>query len=109
MHRLVLALVLSIMSSGCLSPVIKSDAIDFGGVIEDTTNRLLVTNLLRARDKAPLHFADIPQLRESVEQTFALTWLNLIGTARAPWNVRDSVTLGTGFRRTPSFDLNHLH
>ena len=109
MHRVFIAFVLSIALSGCPTPIIKSDAVDFGGVIEDTTNRLLVTNLLRARDKAPLHFADIPQLRESVEQTFALSWLNLFGTAKAPWNVRDSVTAGTGFRRTPSFDLNHLH
>ena len=67
MYR-VLAVVLAFVLSGCgiSTGIIKSDALDFGGIIEDTTNKLLVTNVLRARDKAPLHFADIPIVRESI-------------------------------------------
>jgi hypothetical protein len=109
MHRLLFAFGLSVCLSGCLAPIIKSDALDFGGVIEDTTNKLLVMNVLRARDKAPLHFADIPQMRESIQQSVTFSWLNLFGTSRAPSSVRDAMTAGAGFQRTPSFDLNHLH
>ena len=55
--------------SGCgfQSAIIKSDTVAFADIIEDTTNKLLLLNILRARDKAPLHFADIPVLRESVQ------------------------------------------
>src|SRR5882672_1161826 len=60
MHR-VLAIGLTVLLSGCgfSSAVIRSEALDFGEVIEDTTNKLLVINVLRARDKAPLHDADL--------------------------------------------------
>jgi hypothetical protein len=109
MHRLLFAFGFSICLSGCLAPMIHSDQLDFGGVIEDTTNKLLVMNVLRARDKAPLHFADIPQMRESMQQSFTFSWLNLFGTSRLPSNVRDSMITGTSIQKSPSFDINHLH
>ena len=111
MHRALLACCLSIWLWGCaISPsVIKSDTLAFGEVIEDTTNKLLVLNVLRARDKAPLHFADIPLMRESLQQSFSFSWLDLIGSVRGVPTIRDSVTFGTSVQKTPSFDLNHLH
>jgi hypothetical protein len=89
--------------------VIKSDTLALGEVIEDTTNKLLVTNILRSRDKAPLHFADVPLMRESMQQSFSFSWLDLIGSSRAASSARDSVSLGTSVQKTPSFDLNQLH
>lgn len=111
MVRFILALCLSVWLTGCaISPtVIKSDTLAFGEVIEETTNKLLVMNLLRARDKAPLHFADIPLMRESMQQSFSFSWLDFIGASRAPPSTRDSVSMGTSIQKTPSFDLNHLH
>ena len=111
MHRILLALFLAFALHGCaISPaVIKSDTLAFGEVIEETTNKLLVMNLLRARDKAPLHFADIPLMRESMQQSFSFSWLNFIGAARAPPSTRDSIGFGASVQKTPSFDLNHLH
>jgi len=109
MHR-VSALGLSIWLTGCaISPVvINADSLSFGEVIEDTTNKLLVVNVLRARDKAPLHFADIPVIRESMQQSFSLSWLDFIGASRAPPTTRDSVALGTSVQKSPSFELTHL-
>lgn len=111
MHRALLACCLSIWLWGCaISPsAIQSDTMGFGEVIEDTTNKLLVLNVLRARDKAPLHFADIPLMRQSMQQSFSFGWLDFIGASRAPPTTRDSVTLGASVQKTPSFDLNHLH
>jgi hypothetical protein len=111
MGRSILAFCLCVWLSGCaISPsVIKSDTLAYGEVIEDTTNKLLVLNILRARDKAPLHFADIPLMRESMQQSFSFSWLDFIGASRAPPSTRDSVALGTSVQKTPSFDLNHLH
>ncbi len=114
MHRVLalgLTIWLAIWLGGCaISPsAIKADTLAFGEVIEDTTNKLLVLNVLRARDKAPLHFADIPVLRESMQQSFTLSLLDFIGSSRVPSSARDSVTLGTTVQKTPSFDLNQLH
>lgn len=111
MRRFILAFCLSVWLGGCaISPaVIKSDTLALGEVIEETTNKLLVVNLLRARDKAPLHFSDIPILRESMQQSFSFSWLDFIGASRAPPSTRDSISFGTSVQKTPSFDLNHLH
>jgi hypothetical protein len=101
---------LSIVLSGCgLSSVfIKSEAINFGQVIEDTTNKLLVMNVLRARDKAPLHFADIPVVRESIQQSANVSMLQYLG-GRAPTQLTDALTLGAGVQLSPSFEISHLH
>jgi len=108
--RRVLAVGLSILLSGCgvSSVIIKSEALSFGDVIEDTTNKLLVMNVLRARDKAPLHFADIPVVRESFQHSASLSWLQFLGS-KIPTQVTDTLTVGAGAQMTPSFEINHLH
>jgi len=105
-----LAVGLAVLLAGCgmSSTLIKSDALSFGGVIEDTTNKLLVMNVLRARDKAPLHFADIPVVRESVQQTISLSLLQFLGSLR-PTTTTDTLTAGTSLQFTPSFEISHLH
>lgn len=107
MHR-IMALVLVSLFGGCVvSPaMIHHDSMAFGEVIEDTTNKLLVVNVLRARDKAPLHFSDIPIIRESMQQTFSLSFLEQLGSLAA--TLRDNRTLGTSVQKSPSFDINHL-
>jgi hypothetical protein len=107
--RSALALGFSILLSGCvLSPeIIKKDSMAFGDVIEDTTNKLLVVNVLRARDKAPLHFADIPVIRESMQGTATLGFLN-VGGPLAGTTQRDAYTAGLSVQSSPSFELTHL-
>jgi hypothetical protein len=103
---MVLALVM--LLSGCVvSPtMIHHDSMAFGEVIEDTTNKLLVVNVLRARDKAPLHFSDIPIIRESMQQSFSLNFLEVMGSLTA--NLRDTRTANMAIQKSPSFDINHL-
>jgi hypothetical protein len=90
--RRVLAFGLSMLLCGCgVSPaLIKTDTIAFGEIIEDTTNKLLVVNVLRARDKAPLHFSDIPVIRESMQQTASLGFLDLVGSMPSSTTLRDT-------------------
>ena len=110
--RRVLALGFSILLCGCsiAPPIIKSDTLSFGEVIEDTTNKLLVTNVLRARDKAPLHFTDIPVIRESMQQTVSAAVLNVSGPNFPPTTttMRDTVGGALSFQSSPSFELTHL-
>jgi hypothetical protein len=101
---------LTVFVSGCgfSSAVIRSEALDFGEVIEDTTNKLLVLNVLRARDKAPLHFADIPVIRESITQSTSLSATRVSGPV-AGTTLRNAATLGGIVQMTPTFDVNQLH
>lgn len=104
-------LAVCLMTGGCgfiASSIIKTDSLAFSDVIEDATNKLLVINVLRARDKAPLHFADIPVIRESMQQSTSISAIDfsgpLLGTTSR--NNRGGVL---GFQFTPSFEVTHLH
>ena len=92
---------------GITSEIIKTDTVEFGEVIEDTTNKLLVVNVLRARDKAPLHFSDIPVIRKSMQQTASLAFLDIKG-ALANTTTRDNRAGALSFQSSPSFELTHL-
>jgi len=110
MHR-VIALGLCVWLCGCgmSSTIIKSNAIAFNDIVEDTTNKLLVLNVLRARDKAPLHFADIPLMRETIQQTGTVGAQAYIGAIRPTFALRDILTAGGNMQVTPSFDMNPLY
>ena len=110
MTRRVAAAGLCVIVCGCgvSSVFIKTEAINIGDVIEDTTNKLLVMNVLRARDKAPLHFADIPVVRESIQQGANIGALQYQGS-RFPTQLTDTMSLGANIQFTPSFEINHLH
>lgn len=88
----------------------KSNSLAFGEVIEDTTNKLLVINVLRARDKAPLHFADIPVIRESMQASVSATFLNVLGPNTPPTTttMRDTRAGAITLQSSPSFELTHL-
>ena len=98
----------SVCLAGCaFSGAIKENAINYGDVFEDTTDKLLLMNVLRARDKAPLHFADIPSIHQSLQ-------LQAGAQASFPFGplshstVRDSLTPSVQLQSTPSFDISHL-
>ncbi len=95
--------------SGCGAPttLIKTDTVAFADVIEDTTNKLLLLNILRARDKAPLHFADIPSLRESIQQTTSFSFVNWLGRLNHSTQT-DNFGLGANIQFAPSFEITHL-
>ncbi len=49
--------------AGCsLSPFVTSQTVDYNGAIEAANNQLLLANILRARDHAPLYFSDLSQI-----------------------------------------------
>lgn len=109
MRRIFLAIGLSIWLSGCgLTPtLIKSDTLSFSDAIEDITNKLLLLNVLRARDKAPLHFADIPVIRESMQQSGSLGFIDILGS-KIGTTLRNTGTAGISFQTAPSFELTQL-
>jgi hypothetical protein len=107
-HRaLMLALVVSLCGCGVSSTVIRSEAVSYDDVIEDTTNKLLLLNILRAKDKAPLHFAEIPSIHETIQGTASVQATWPFGSLNKSTQ-RDSVGAALGVQMSPSFEIDHL-
>jgi hypothetical protein len=99
---------------GCsLSSSISTESEDYNHTVEDVTNNILVTNILRAHDGAGLYFSDLSQIRGS---------LSLSGSIQAsfPWGPWFRPSSGTGVRRSaqigpvavntnPTFDIAPLN
>jgi hypothetical protein len=58
----------ALLLAGCsLGTAITENSADYNATIEDVTNAALVSNVLRARDHAPLYFSDLAQIRGSLQ------------------------------------------
>jgi len=89
------------------APQMNSDAVSYNEVVEETTDRLLVLNILRSRDKAPLHFAAVPLVHESLQVAAGVQATVPFGaTNRSPQ--RDLLTPTIAVQQAPSFDLSTL-
>lgn len=63
-----LPVISAVLLAGCsLAPFISSNSIDYNNTVENVTNNVLVTNILRARDQAPLYFSDLALIRGAME------------------------------------------
>jgi hypothetical protein len=57
-----------LLLAGCsLAPVIAENTLDYNTAVETVTNGVLVSNILRTRDGAPLYFSDLSQIRGAVQ------------------------------------------
>ena len=91
--------------AGCsLGQPIARQAIDYNHAVETAANGLLVTNILRARDEAPLHFTSMPQIRGSLSLGLGQPGLGLpVGPLAA-----NGLNLGLSGANSPSFDVSAL-
>jgi hypothetical protein len=108
--RAVLILVIAITLGGCSVPtaIVRSQVVSYDDAIEDTTNKLLVLNILRAKDKAPLHFDEIPSIHESIQATASLMATYPFGPRPATGPGRNSFAPGVNIQVSPSFEIDHL-
>lgn len=108
--RAALILVFVTILSACSVPtaMVRSQAVSYDDAIEDTTNKLLVLNILRAKDKAPLHFDEIPSIHESIQATASLAATYPFGPRPATSPGRNSFTPGLNIQVSPSFEIDHL-
>jgi hypothetical protein len=103
------------MLMGCsLAPFVGVDAIDYSNTVEVVTNNLLVTNVLRGRDSAPLYFADLSQIRGQLNaslsaQTTIPVGANVVTNGPRillgqvfPWNTQAGPLSAS---TAPSFDI----
>jgi hypothetical protein len=57
------------LSACSLSPRVESDALAYHEAADVTANRIILLNVLRAKDDAPLHFAELSLLHGSVSES----------------------------------------
>jgi hypothetical protein len=97
---------LTVGLGGCsLGNVISAHGVDYNVTVEGASNALLVLNVLRARDNAPLYFTTLPQIRGSlsVGGTFGLD----LHSNPNP-SALNVATLGAAAGVNPSFDVATL-
>ena len=105
-----LALFQLILGGCSLSSGITHNSIDYNTALEDVTNNMLVTNILLARDQAPLHFTDLSQIRGSLQlQAQAQVSAPFGQQYRSGNRVRDIGQLMIGGTSNPTFDVVPLN
>ena len=107
--RLAIVLTAAMGLSGCIASntVVRSQAMSFDDIIEDTTDKLLVLNILRAKDKAPLHFDEIPSIHESVSAGASAQAMWPFGPSNKS-TARNTLTAGMTAQLAPSFEIDNL-
>jgi hypothetical protein len=107
--RAVLFLAMAMVLCACSVPTaaVRSQVVSYDDAIEDITNKLLVLNILRAKDKAPLHFDEIPSIHESIQATGSLAFTIPYGPRPSNWT-RNSFAPGVSLQVSPSFEIDHL-
>ena len=96
--------------SGCyLAPVLESDAIKYHEAADVTANRIILLNILRAKDGAPLHFGELSLVHGSVSESGSVA--AVLPTGEIPHSSslpRASITPGVSVSDQMTFDLGTL-
>jgi len=102
------AIVVALVAAGCsLRQAVESGSLDYRDMMEEFANQALVTNILRARDKAPLHYADLSQiaLATTAQATVAPTFL--LGPNPSA-TLRNTIGGSIEFTTAPTVDIAPL-
>ena len=72
--RATLLPMLAAMLCGCgvSSAIVSSETVSYDDAIEDITDKLLLLNILRAKDKATFHFDEVPSIHDSIQASASL-------------------------------------
>jgi hypothetical protein len=96
--------------AGCsLSPVISHQTLDYFKANDLASNQIILLNILRAKDGAPLHFSELSQIRGqlSVGTTDSATIpFGSVGVATT--KPRNLASIGISVSTAPSFDIASL-
>lgn len=100
MIHLALPALLLLLASCSLSGTITDHSVAYNSTVETATDTLLVTNVLRARDQAPLHFTTIGAIHGSFSLSAGLGYdLTAVNSGTQPALLAAS---------NPSFDIGPL-
>jgi hypothetical protein len=92
-----------------LSPVINHQALDYFNANDIASNQVILQNILRAKDDAPLHFSELASIRGSLTLNSSLSSSIPFGTLDHATQIpRKIFTAGIGVASSPSFDIDSL-
>jgi hypothetical protein len=97
---------------GIWSPVIRSDVIDYGDVVETTSDKFLLVNILEARDNAPLHFMEFPKVSGSLTATAslqsAIPFAPVVVGSGGNGVIDPTLTPNIGVTASPTFEVDNV-
>jgi len=103
------ALLCPLLSACSLSPVINHQALDYFQANDLAANQIILLNILRAKEGAPLHFSELSQIRGQLTvAASASTTLPYGPVSHATQLVRKLGTFGVTISSAPSFDISSL-
>ena len=110
MERTTILLIMLLLAGCSLAGGVSQGSIEYDRALEDVSNSMVVSNILRARDSAPLHFSDLSQIRGALQfqlqgQTNTPFGPNYVSSSRNRALAQASVTLSTA----PTFDVVPLN
>jgi hypothetical protein len=96
--------------AGCsLAPAMNHDVSDYFFTNDLASNRIILLNILRARDGAPLHFSELSQIRGQLSAGVTASTTFPFGPySHATMVPRDLATLAGTVSSSPSFDIASL-
>lgn len=99
--------------AGCdaltLKPAVRDGAVEYGVAMSEFTDKALLTNILRARDYAPLNFNDLSSITGSFSASGSLGYTIPLGPG--PFSNKASISSGTGLQYSvsPSITMSNLN
>ena len=109
--RLVALLLVAPLVSSCsgltLGPAVQSGAVEYGADMDAFTNQALLTNILRARDYAPLNFSDLSSVTGSFSLQGTSPLTDYFGPG--PRTSKASIMPGLTYSVSPSITLATLN
>jgi hypothetical protein len=105
----ILTLLCLLLSACSLAPAINSQALDYFKANDLAANQIILLNILRAKDGAPLHFSELSQIRGQLSvQASASSTFPFGPLAHATMLPRRLATVGFTVSSAPSFDISSL-
>jgi hypothetical protein len=103
------ALLAALLGGCAMTPLIDRDALEFNKVQESVNNELLVTNILRARDNAPLYLAEFQTIHVTITGTLSTGNISIpFGPGNPPLTKRYTAQPNASIQSAPSFDATQL-
>ncbi len=108
--RWIIRILLGSLVGGCsLSPLMNSDVIDYFKVNDLAANRIILLNVLRAKDGAPLHFSELSLVRGQISASATAGVTFPFGPLmHASVQPRNLATATSSVSSSPSFDVGSL-
>ena len=112
--RLFLALTGALILSGCtlgtpsLSPAVRQNASEYSNAMSDFSDKALLENVLRARDRAPLNFNDMASITGTIAMQES-AGLSIPFGARNGSSLRSTASAGVQTNSTPVLSIGTLN